>query len=269
MFFLPAAFIYTRTRRDTQAASSAAKSPRVVLFLDSWSKERQWFAPVVAGELIARDHILATTTTLCFVLVWASALRFCSGKGGRQEDVWCAPLIPVVLRALSKFTPAPRRRNASLWAELMRTRLVLRLTGSARHVMKERERGTVAHLCVTAPRPRTQTRGQPRETEKGQHLPPPTPPPVILQQTERPFDSFVWTHTFMSTCCFSSSFFFRGSDVPHKAHMHHWGHMAPVRFRNHTKEPRAGPQFPIACRAPGAALWRIKHGSVSAESIFN
>lgn len=62
------------------------------------------------------------------------------------------------------------------------------------------ERETTAHLCVSASLCRTQTRGQAREKERRGKI---SPPPDIFPQTQRAFDSFVWTHTLMSNCCFS------------------------------------------------------------------
>lgn len=67
---------------------------------------------------------------------------------------------------------------------------------------EERQREGLQPICVSRPpHRRTQTPGSAQtEREKGEDL---SPPPVIFPQTQRAFDSFVWTHTFMSNCCFS------------------------------------------------------------------
>lgn len=65
---------------------------------------------------------------------------------------------------------------------------------------RERERDHSPSVCLGLTPQDSNAGSAQREREKRGRI---SPPPVILPQTQRAFDSFVWTHTFMSNCCFS------------------------------------------------------------------
>lgn len=84
-----------------------------------------------------------------------------------------------------------------------------------------------------------------REREKGEDL---FPPPVIFPQTQRPFDSFVWTHTFMSNCCFSFLVYPTRRTCIMQDRLRIWHRYSSETTLNNC----AGPAFPIACRGQQA-----------------
>lgn len=98
-----------------------------------------------------------------------------------------------------------------------------------------------------------------REREKGGDF---SLPPVIVLQTQRPFDSFVWTHTFMSNCCISFLVYPTRRTRIKQDRQRIWHRHSSETTLNSSAQ---GQRLPFACRAAGSGLWPSKRHSLSME----
>lgn len=165
---------------------------------------------------MAHNHILTCTQkkTTVLLLVWdrraQTAVCLLWAETGRQtKGVFIHVFQWDNISVLSIIYDSRSRSRTELsWIELLswiKLNWIHRNWNGTKKTDNERvtgatERGTAAHLCVSASHRRTQMLGQRRQKERRGKI---SPPPVIFPQTQRAFDSFVWTHTFMSNCCFS------------------------------------------------------------------